>query len=300
MSQAVAIRPGKIRTFLDAIKFEHTIFALPFAYLGMLLAARGTPAGIPTVGQFIWITMAMASARTLAMALNRLIDRHIDARNPRTAGRALPRKLLSAREMGAFAAISAVVMAVAAWQLNPLCLQLLPGAVIILVGYSYTKRFTWLSHAVLGIADALAPIGAWAAVTATIPPESLLLGFAVATWIGGFDLLYACQDVAFDRAEGLHSVPARFGIPAALNWAKVAHVITVLALAGTGLLLGLGVIYWIGVVIAAGLLVYEHSLLKPDDLSKLDMAFFNVNGYIAVILFLATAGDLALAWILAQ
>ncbi|MGH2351797.1 MAG: UbiA-like polyprenyltransferase [Chloroflexota bacterium] len=301
MSTATAVpaRPtgavGKFRTFLEAIKFEHTIFALPFAYLGMLLAARG----LPTFGQFFWITVAMASARTLAMALNRLIDREIDAHNPRTANRALPRRFLSAAEMGAFAAVSGGILALAAWQLNPLCLQLLPGAVVILVGYSYTKRFTWLSHAVLGIADALAPIGAWAAVTATVPPESLLLGFAVAAWIAGFDLLYACQDVEFDRASGLHSVPARFGIPAGLGWAKVLHVLTVVALAAVGVVLGLGVVYGLGVVIAAGLLVYEHSLLKPDDLSKLDMAFFNVNGYIAVILFLATAGDLALSWLMA-
>jgi 4-hydroxybenzoate polyprenyltransferase len=286
----------KVRLFLEAIKFEHTIFALPFAYLGMLLAARGAP----TFSQFLWITVAMAAARTLAMAMNRLIDREIDARNPRTANRALPRRLLSAAEMGTFAVISAVVLAVAAWQLNPLCLQLLPGAVVILVGYSYTKRFTWLSHGVLGIADALAPIGAWAAVTATVPPEALLLGFAVAVWIAGFDLLYACQDVAFDRVSGLHSVPARFGIPAALAWSKVLHLLTVGALAALGMALGLGVVYWLGVAVAALLLIYEHSLLKPHDLSRLDMAFFNVNGYIAVTLFLATAGDLTLSWFLAR
>ena len=233
------------------------------------------------------------------MALNRLIDREIDARNPRTANRALPRRLISPREMGTFAALSAAILALAAWQLNPLCLQLLPGAVVILVGYSYTKRFTWLSHGVLGLADALAPIGAWAAVTATVPPESLLLGFAVATWIAGFDLLYACQDVEFDRASGLHSVPARFGVRAALGWARALHVLTVGALAGVGIALGLGVLYWLGVAAAAALLVYEHSLLAPDDLSRLDMAFFNVNGYIAVILLAATAGDLAISWHLA-
>lgn len=287
---------GKVRTFLEAIKFEHTIFALPFAYLGMLLAARGAP----TLAQALWITVAMGAARTLAMALNRLIDREIDARNPRTAGRALPRRLLSAAEMGAFAAGAGVILVLAAWQLNPLCLQLLPGAVVILVGYSYTKRFTWLSHAVLGIADALAPIGAWAAVTGTVPPESLLLGFAVAAWIAGFDLLYACQDVVFDRANGLHSFPARFGIPAALTWAKLLHVATIGALVLLGVALDLGLVYWLGVLIAAGLLVYEHSLLQPDDLSKLDMAFFNVNGYIAVAMFLATVGDLALSWLLAR
>ena len=296
-TSAVVERPrgalARGRTFLEAIKFEHTIFALPFAYLGMLLAARGAPA----FGQVFWITVAMASARTLAMALNRLIDREIDARNPRTANRALPRRLLTPAEMGAYAGLSGAVLALAAWRLNPLCLQLLPGAVVILAGYSYTKRFTWLSHAVLGVADALAPIGAWAAVTASVPGEALVLGFAVATWIAGFDLLYACQDVDFDRASGLHSVPARFGIPAALRWARALHVLTVGPLAAVGLMLGLGAVYWLGVLAAAALLAYEHSLLKPHDLSKLDVAFFNVNGYIAVILFAGTAGDLALAWL---
>jgi 4-hydroxybenzoate polyprenyltransferase len=287
---------GKLRTFLEAIKFEHTVFALPFAYLGMLLAAGGAP----TLAQFFWITVAMGAARTLAMALNRLIDREIDARNPRTAGRALPRRLISAPEMAFFAALAGAVLVVAAWQLNPLCLQLLPGAVVVLVGYSYTKRFTWMSHAVLGLADALAPIGGWIAVTGSLAPEALLLGFAVGIWIAGFDVLYACQDVAFDRANGLHSIPARFGIPAALKVAKAAHVLTVLALILLGISLGLGVVYWAGVVAAAGLLIYEHSLLKPDDLSRLDVAFFNINGYIAVVLFLATAGDLALTWLLAR
>jgi 4-hydroxybenzoate polyprenyltransferase len=234
------------------------------------------------------------------MALNRLIDREIDARNPRTAGRALPRRLISAPEMAFFAALAGAVLVVAAWQLNPLCLQLLPGAVVVLVGYSYTKRFTWMSHAVLGLADALAPIGGWIAVTGSLAPEALLLGFAVGIWIAGFDVLYACQDVAFDRADGLHSIPARFGIPAALKVAKAAHVLTVLALILLGISLGLGVVYWAGVVAAAGLLIYEHSLLKPDDLSRLDVAFFNINGYIAVVLFLATAGDLALSWLLAR
>jgi 4-hydroxybenzoate polyprenyltransferase len=286
----------RVRTFLEAIKFEHTIFALPFAYLGMLLAARGAP----TLRQLFWITVAMAAARTLAMALNRLIDREIDARNPRTANRALPRRLISSAEMGAFAAGAGAVLVVAAWQLNPLCLQLLPGAVVVLACYSYTKRFTWLSHAVLGLADALAPIGAWVAVTGTLAPEALLLGFAVGAWIAGFDVLYACQDVAFDRANGLHSVPARFGVPVALNVAKALHVLTVLALILLGVVMGLGVVYWIGVAIAAGLLIYEHSLLRPDDLSRLDLAFFNVNGYIAVVLFLATAGDLFLSWLLAR
>jgi 4-hydroxybenzoate polyprenyltransferase len=284
----------KLSVFLEAIKFEHTIFALPFAYVGMLLASSATTGGAPTVPQVFWITIAMAAARTLAMALNRLIDREIDARNPRTANRALPRRLLSPREMGLYACIAAAVLAVAAWQLNPLCLALMPGAVIVLTAYSYSKRFTWLCHLVLGFAIGLAPIGAWSAITATVDPRSLILGLAVCTWIAGFDLLYACQDVAIDRQEGLHSVPARFGIAATLLASGALHVATLAALVWIGAVVGLGIVYWIGVVVAAALLVYEHSLLRPNDLSRLDMAFFNVNGYIAMVLLVAVAGDLAL------
>lgn len=283
---------GKVGTFLEAIKFEHTIFALPFAYMGMLLAAGGRP----TLWQLVWITVAMASARTLAMALNRLIDREIDARNPRTANRALPRRLLGAGEMTFYAGVAAMVLAVAAWLLNPLCLALMPLAVIVLTGYSYTKRFTWLCHLVLGLATGLAPVGAWTAVTATVDPRSLILWLAVATWIGGFDLLYACQDIEFDRANGLYSVPARFGVKAALRLSSIAHALTFIAFVAIGLVMGMGVIYWLGLLAALALLVYEHALLKPHDMSRLDMAFFNVNGYIAVILFLSTAGDMALRW----
>ena len=285
--------PGKLAVFLEAIKFEHTIFALPFAYVGMLLASYVTTGGAPTIAQVVWITVAMGAARTLAMALNRLIDREIDARNPRTAGRALPRKLISAREMASYALIAAAVLAIAAWLLNPLCLALMPGAVIILTAYSYTKRFTWLCHLVLGSAIGLAPVGAWTAVTGTVDPRSLILGLAVCTWIAGFDLLYACQDIEIDRREGLHSVPARFGIAATLTASSALHAATVGALIWIGLLLGLGIVYWIGVAIAAALLVYEHSLLRPNDLSRLDMAFFNVNGYIAMVLLVAVAADLA-------
>ena len=284
---------SKLAIFLEAIKFEHTIFALPFAYVGMLLAAYTTTGGAPTIWQVAWITVAMGAARTLAMALNRLIDREIDARNPRTAGRALPRKLLSAREMTLYALIAGTVLAVAAWQLNPLCLALMPGAVVVLTGYSYTKRFTWLCHLVLGVAIGLAPVGAWTAVTGTLDPRSLILGLAVCTWIAGFDLLYATQDVEVDRREGLHSVPARFGIRTTLLASTALHVVTVAALVWIGLVAGLGIVYWLGVAVAAALLVYEHSLLKPDDLSRLDVAFFNVNGYIAMVLLVAVAGDLA-------
>lgn len=279
-----------LRLLLEAIKFEHTIFALPFAYVGMLLAARGAP----TLHQFLWITIAMAGARTFAMALNRLIDREIDAQNPRTANRALPRGLLRVRDMRLLAAVGLAALVVAAWQLNPLCLWLLPGAVLVLAVYSYTKRFTWLSHAVLGVADGLAPIGAWVAVTATITGEALLLGLAVAVWIAGFDVLYACQDIQVDRASGLHSLPARFGIAPALTWARVLHVATVAVLALVGWRLHLGPPYWVAMAVAAGLLVYEHSLIRRQDMSRLDLAFFNLNGYIAVVLFLGAAAAVAL------
>ena len=278
----------KLRYFFEAIKVEHTVFALPFAYIGMILAAGGWPGW----RIFFWITVAMVAARTLAMATNRLVDRAVDARNPRTANRHLPRGLLGPREVGAWAIGSAAVLLVAAWQLNPLCLALAPLAILFLVGYSYTKFFTWTSHWILGLTDGAAAAGAWAAVRGSIDFPAYLLWFAVAVWIAGFDLLYACQDVGFDQRERLHAVPARFGIPTALRWARYCHVLTILAMAGVGWVMGLGWAYWTGWVVVTGLFVYEHSLVSPSDLSRLDMAFFNVNGYIAVIIFIATLAGL--------
>ena len=274
----------RLAVYLEAVKFEHTIFALPFAYLGMALAARG----LPTLAQFIWVTLAMAGARTLAMGANRLIDARLDALNPRTAGRALPRGRMSGAEMVALCLASFAVLTISAWQLNPLCLLLLPGAVVVLVGYPYTKRFTWLSHWVLGLADGLAPVGGWIAVTGQLAWEPVVMGLAVGLWIGGFDLIYACQDVDFDRANGLYSVPAQFGIPAALNLSTFSHAATVALFAWLGVSLGLAWPYWLGLLAAAGLLSYEHTLVKPDDLSRLGLAFFNVNGYIAVVVCVAT------------
>ncbi len=274
----------RVALYLEAVKFEHTIFALPFAYLGMALAAGG----LPTLAQFWWVTLAMAGARTLAMAANRLIDWRLDALNPRTAGRALPRGLLSTVDMVGLCLISFLVLALAAWQLNELCLQLLPAAVVVLVGYPYTKRFTWLSHWILGLADGLAPVGGWIAVSGQLAWQPLVLGLAVGIWIAGFDLIYACQDVHFDRAHGLCSVPARFGIAAALRLSAASHAATVVLLGLLGYALGLGFPFWLGLAAAAALLVYEHRLVRPDDLSRLDVAFFNVNGYIAVIVFVGT------------
>ena len=281
---------SSLRHFLDAIKVEHTVFALPFAYLGMVLAARGWP-GWHAV---IWITVAMVAARTTAMAANRLIDRRIDARNPRTAGRHLPRGLLKPRDLTLAAVLSAVVFFVAAWQLGPLCLALAPIALVFLVGYSYTKRFTWASHWILGFTDGIAAAGGWIAVRGAFEPPAFVLWFALTVWIAGFDLIYACQDVEIDRAQRLYSVPARFGIPVTLRLARLNHALTAGALAWLGVMMGLGVFYWVGWAVVVGLLIYEHSLVRPGDLSRLDMAFFNVNGYIAVILFLAViAGRLA-------
>jgi 4-hydroxybenzoate polyprenyltransferase len=272
-----------LRHFLDAIKFEHTVFALPFAYVAMVLAADGWP-DVRIVG---WVTLAMVSGRTLAMSVNRLADRWFDARNPRTRGRHLPAGLLTPAQVTTAAVAAGAAFLASAWMLNPLCLALSPLAILFLVGYSYTKRFTWLSHWILGFTDGIAAAGGWIAVRGGFDPPVFVLWFALTVWIAGFDLIYACQDVEFDRAEGLHSVPARFGVAAALRIAKVCHILTIAAFAALGVLMGLGFLYWTGVTMVAGLLVYEHSLVSPSDLSRLDVAFFNINGYIAVILFAA-------------
>jgi 4-hydroxybenzoate polyprenyltransferase len=273
-----------LATHLENVKFEHTIFALPFAYLGMVLAVGG----IPSWDKVLWITVAMAAARTMAMSFNRLIDRELDARNPRTARRPLPSGRLSSAEVLAVGTVSGLVLAVAAWVLSDLALKLLPIALVFLLGYHYTKRFTWLSHLVLGVTDAAAPMGAWVAVTNSLDLPALLLGGAVAFWIGGFDIIYACQDVDFDRANGLHSIPVRFGVATALLVARLWHVATLAFLAAVGLVMALGPLYWVGWLLAAGLLAYEHSLVKADDLSRVDVAFFNVNGYLAVAVFVCT------------
>lgn len=280
----------QIRAFLDLIKFEHTIFALPFAYLGMLLAAGAR--SVPTLHQFFWITVAMAAARTLGMSFNRLADRHIDARNPRTANRPIQTGKISVRTVTIGVIVSLIVLTIAAWQLGPLTLTLLPGAIICLLGYAYAKRFTWLSHFMLGFTDGLAPMGAWAAVrgslfTITDLPAWLLL-FTVTFWIAGFDLIYACQDTEFDRKESLRSIPAKWGNAVALRVAQICHVLTVGLLGSIGLAMNLGPVYLIGVIIVAVLLIYEHSLVRPNDLSRVNLAFFNVNGYISLTIFVAT------------
>lgn len=284
----------QVRVFLEMIKFEHTVFALPFAYLGMILAGGGWPPW----RTFLWITIAMTSARTYAMALNRIVDLPWDARNPRTAKRPLVTGALRKKVAWAAVFVSLGVFLFSAHQLGPLPLKLAPIALVFLTGYHYTKRFTWLSHFVLGFTDGLAPAGAWVAVRGSLfgrgdLPAWILLG-TVTFWIAGFDLIYACQDVEVDRRDGLRSIPADFGIPAALKVSKACHLLTALGLVVLGLAMGLGWPYWIGVGAATFLLYYEHSLVSPDDLSRVDVAFFNVNGYISLIMFLSTLGAVIL------
>lgn len=282
----------RTRAFLDLIKFEHTLFALPFAYLGMLLAARGWPSW----AQFIWITVAMAAARTLAMSSNRLTDRQLDSRNPRTSGRPLITGAITSGTVWAGGLISTIVLGIAAFALGPLPFRLLPGALVMLIGYPFTKRFTLASHFILGATDALAPLGAWVAIRGSLftvaDSPAWVLFIIVTLWIAGFDIIYACQDAEVDRREGLHAIPARFGIGTALRLSAVCHALTTALLVGLGALAGLGMAYYLGVVVAGALLAYEHAIIHPQDLSRLNLAFFNVNGVISLTLFAATLAAL--------
>jgi 4-hydroxybenzoate polyprenyltransferase len=269
------------RLFAALVKIEHTIFALPFAYVGAILAVDG----VPSAADLLWVTVAMVGARSLAMALNRLIDAEIDARNPRTAGREIPRGALSRLSVVAFCGLSLGIFLVAVWQLDPIVRWLWPIPVAAFVVYPYLKRVTWLAHVWLGLVDGLAPVGAWLAVTGTAPWEAWAVGGAVALWVAGFDVLYALFDLDVDREQGLHSFPARFGIPATFWAARVAHLATVALLAAAGLGLAVGPLYWLGVLAVAALLAYEHTLVSPGDLRRLDAAFFTMNGVIAVTFF---------------
>jgi 4-hydroxybenzoate polyprenyltransferase len=260
------------------VKIEHTVFALPFAYVGAFLAVDGTPSG----HDLLWITVAMVGARSLAMALNRLIDARIDARNPRTAGRELPTGQLSVIQVVVFCAASLALFLAAVWQLDPLVRWLWPIPVLGFVVYPYLKRFTWLCHLWLGAVDGLAPVGAWVAITGRLPWQAWMLGAAVAFWVGGFDLFYALFDEEVDRREGLHSVVTRFGVRGAFLGARIAHAATVACLVAAGLGLHVGTLYWLGVIVVALLLAYEHSLVRPADLRRLDTAFFTMNGVISV------------------
>jgi 4-hydroxybenzoate polyprenyltransferase len=287
MTEALVRYP---RLFASLVKVEHTVFALPFAYIGAFLAVDG----VPRASDLLWITIAMIGARTLAMALNRLIDAGIDARNPRTAARELPRGALRPWHVVGFALVSLAVFLVAVYQLAPIVRWLWPIPVVAFVVYPYLKRWSWTSHFALGAIDGLAPVGAWAAIANEIPWEAWALGGAVAAWVAGFDVLYALFDVDVDRAQGLHSVPARFGEAAAFSVARWLHVLTVALLVVAGLGLPVGALYWLGTAAVALLLAYEHSLVSPVDRRRLDMAFFTMNGVISVTFFLFVLGDVLL------
>jgi 4-hydroxybenzoate polyprenyltransferase len=267
--------------YVTLVKFEHTIFALPFAYVGAFLAVDG----VPSAHDLLWITVAMVGARSLAMGLNRLIDSSIDARNPRTAGRELPSGKLSEPQVAIFCLVSLGLFLLAVWQLDPIVRWLWPIPVAGFVIYPYLKRFTWLSHLWLGAVDGLAPVGAWVAITGELPLEAWLLGAAVACWVAGFDCFYALLDLDFDRREGLKSVATAFGEHGAFWGARILHVATIGFLIWAGVLLDVGVLYWLGVAAVGALLVYEHSLVRPGNIRRLDSAFFLVNGIISVTFF---------------
>jgi 4-hydroxybenzoate polyprenyltransferase len=276
-AQATSLAPLPAR-YARLVKIEHTVFALPFAYVGAFLAVDGTP----SAHDLLWITLAMVGARSLAMALNRLIDVRIDARNPRTAGRELPSGQLSVTQVALFCAAALALFLVAVFQLAPKTHWLWPIPVVGFVVYPYLKRWTWLCHAWLGAVDGLAPLGAWVAITNHLPWEAWLLGATVALWVAGFDCFYALFDVDVDRAQGLHSIATRFGVRGAFAGARIAHAATVACLVAAGLGLPVGVLYWLGVATVAVLLAYEHTLVRPGDLRRLDAAFFTMNGVISV------------------
>jgi 4-hydroxybenzoate polyprenyltransferase len=290
---AVAEQPGRVRSFLQLVKIEHSIFALPFAYLSALVALDRGDTGVHWV-DLLLVTIAMVSGRTFAMAANRILDRKIDALNPRTRNRELVTGAVSLRTAWTGAAVSLVVMAVAAALLNWLCLVLFPLAVIPLVVYPYAKRFTDFPHYVLALAQAVAPVGAWLAITGTFAGSgpAWVLGVAVGLWIGGFDIIYACQDVEVDRQIGVHSTPARFGVRTALIISTVTHVVTFALFVWFGALVGLGWLWWVGLILTAAAFAYQHVVVTPTDLSKVNRAFFTSNGFVGIALFLFALLDL--------
>jgi 4-hydroxybenzoate polyprenyltransferase len=286
---------SRLRTVLEMIKFEHSVFALPFALTGALLAARFTMHGWPTWRQLLWIVVAMVAARSAAMTINRIADLRYDKENPRTAQRALATGALSVGFAWIFTVGAVAAFLTAAWQLNSLALKLAPLALAILFFYSFTKRFTHWSHLFLGFALGISPAAAWIAVTGHLDTRMLILCAAVTLWVGGFDILYACQDVDFDRRAGLFSVPKRFGIATALLVARFMHIGVVALLAWLAASFALPWPAWLGIAVVAALLAYEHSLVKANDLSRLDAAFFAMNGYISIS-FLLFWGAAAALW----
>ncbi|QQC90747.1 menaquinone biosynthesis prenyltransferase MqnP [Streptomyces alfalfae] len=293
MSSASAAipRPGRTKAFLRLVMIEHSVFALPFAYIAALTAMFLLDENIHW-GRLLLVTVCMVGLRTFAMAANRVIDREIDARNPRTAHRELVTGAVSVKSAWTGALIALVVFLGAAALLNPLCLALAPVAVFPMVVYPYGKRFTNFPQAILGIAQAMGPVGAWIAVTGEWSGQAVILGLAVGVWIGGFDLIYACQDVETDREVGVKSVPARFGVPAAIWGARGCHLVTTALLAWYAASTGAGVFFWLGLAVVAGAFVYEHTIVRPHDLTRLNRAFFQVNGFIGIALFVCALLDL--------
>ena len=282
------------------IKFSHSIFALPFALSGAILAAVQAGIRLDQVG---WIIIAMVGARSAAMGFNRLVDRRIDAANPRTRNRELPRGVVSPLAVAVFVMLSGGVLVWAARELNPLCFYLSPLVLVVLFFYSFTKRFTWASHLVLGLCLGGAPLGAWIAVTGRFDPAAVLLGLAVLFWVAGFDVIYACQDRDFDLRSGLHSIPARFGVARALQIARFLHFLSAIFLVAVGMVVQLHALYFLGTAAVAGLLVYEHRLVRPEDLSRMGMAFLTMNGIISAVYFVFTLADVVILgdpWSLVQ
>ncbi|GIP20115.1 UbiA-like polyprenyltransferase [Paenibacillus sp. J22TS3] len=278
--------------FLNMIKFEHTVFALPFAFMGALLGSVAVNGHLPSWAQIGWVLLAMFGARSAAMGLNRLIDRVSDKKNPRTAGRAIPAGLLRISEVVIFVIVSFILLFWAASELNPLSVKLLPIAVFMLVIYSYTKRFTWLCHVVLGLTIALAPLGGWVAVTGVVDASAIVFYLTITFWVAGFDIIYACQDMEFDRKEGLFSIPARFGIANSLKIARTFHIITAIGFVALFQMTHLGWWYVTGMIIAYLILFYEHAIVSPKDLSRLQTAFFLMNGVLSIVVFSFTLVDL--------
>ncbi|MFJ9414883.1 menaquinone biosynthesis prenyltransferase MqnP [Streptomyces sp. NPDC101227] len=288
---AVPQQPGRTKAFLRLVMIEHSVFALPFAYIASLTAMFQWDKNIHWA-KLLLVTVAMVGLRTFAMACNRIIDREIDARNPRTASRELVTGAVTVKSAWTGALIAVVIFLGAAALLNPLCLALAPIAVIPMVVYPYGKRFTNFPHAILGLAQAMGPVGAWIAISGTWSWDAVILGLAVGVWIGGFDLIFGCQDVQADRAHGVKSVPARFGIPAALHGARASHAVTTALLVWYALATGAGIFFWAGLVIVAAAFLYEHTIVRPHDLSRLNRAFFTVNGFIGMALFVCALLDL--------
>ncbi|ACL70230.1 4-hydroxybenzoate octaprenyltransferase [Halothermothrix orenii] len=280
----------KVKTYADLVMFEHTIFALPFAYLSLFLALGGKI----DLSYFFWVTVAMIGARNGANAWNRLADMDIDKKNPRTADRHLPRGEVSPREVVFLTVFCFTLLILAAFNLHPICLKLLPLAVIIVIFYSYTKRFTWACHLFLGFSVALAPLGAWLAVRGGLAPGVIILAMVQALWVAGFDIIYATQDYQFDTTEGVYSIPARFGVSGGLKIARLLHFLAFLLLVILPCFFPLGLIYYLGLVIIGGLLIYQHRLVSPDDLSRVNKASYNVNEIIGPVLLLASVLDILL------